>query len=102
MRYIRRAVQDQCTDLVARTGGELHDRAGTLRHTQHRDVAQPQLLAERGQVGGILMRCRDAAGESVSSAIEAHQSKAIAEGGYLRIPHVQIKRPAVHQQQGRS
>jgi hypothetical protein len=101
-RHVRCAIQDQGADLLACTGCEFHDRAGALRHAKERDLVQLQLLAQRGQIGGILMHRRDAAGESVTSAIEAYQSKAVAKGGNLRIPHVQVEAPAVHHQQGRS
>ena len=101
-RDVRCTIQDQGADLLARSNGEFNDRACSLRHAQKCDMIQPQLLAQRCEVGGILMCCRDAAGESVTSAIEANQSKAVTEGSYLWIPHVQVEGPAMHQEQDRS
>src|SRR5262249_21975502 len=90
--------QDERTDTPRCGAGKSKRGARALRHSNQRDPVESELIAQRAQVLAVLLWGRNAVGKTMAAAIETYEAEAVTQCAHLWIPHLEIQRPAVHQQ----
>src|ERR1700733_4548629 len=77
---------------------ELQHRARALGRAHQGGRAKPEMLAKRRQVRGVPGGRGRSRRETEASTIQSNDTKASAQRRCLRLPHVEVERPAVHEE----
>ena len=99
VRGIWSAVKNEGGDSVGQTQGQIQRDARPLRHSEHNRVADLQVIKQFREVVEILRKRRAARRQAEAATVVADDATRAAQLECLRLPHLEVERPAVNQDQ---